>query len=142
MIRFPHSVRLRLTVWYGVVLALTLVIFSVAVYIFVLQTAQASIDQALQSYGQQANRAAAPHIHGKNFNVKKAPTLPVNRREPIAAYLYMNIHGESKTVKKGKAGPDYKALQIALRSGHENCATFTVVLGPASRFTEFPPSPA
>lgn len=118
-----HSVRLRLTLWYAGVLALALALFALSVYIFVVRTLQTNIDEALNSYGQQVSRAAAPHIQGQKLDVKGVRIPPIARREPIAGYLLMNVQGQSKTVKHGAPAPTYKELRIALRSGHQHCGT-------------------
>src|SRR5947209_8889547 len=99
MNRFLHSVRLRLTLWYGGVLALVLVVFALSVYVFVVRSIQANVDTALQSYGQQVNVTAAKHVRGKNLDVSR---VPVPRHEPYAALFMMNTVGQKKRVARSK----------------------------------------
>jgi heavy metal sensor kinase len=117
---------MRLTLWYAGVLALALTLFAISIYVFIVRTLQTSIDEALNSYGQQVSRAAAPHIRGQHLDVKGVRVPPLARRAPVAGYLLMNVQGQSqasKAVKHGPAVPAYTQLRIALRSGKPTCGT-------------------
>jgi hypothetical protein len=58
----PHSLRTRLTVWHGVVLALALIAFTVAVYILLAHNLNQEIDQSLADRAQQVNNAIRPNL--------------------------------------------------------------------------------
>jgi heavy metal sensor kinase len=125
MKRFLHSVRLRLTLWYAGVLAIVLAVFAASIYVYVVQTAQLSIDQAMESFGQQTDLAAQPVIKTKNWDPKKVHAPAVGRGQPIVGYFIANQLVGTKVVKKGRVEPNYKNIRVAIHSGNDNCGTLS-----------------
>lgn len=126
MQRLLHSVRLRLTLWYAAVLAVVLVVFSLSIYLFVVRTLQTNVDDALRSYGQQMNGTVVQHVKGNGLVLRKPTSTELSQREPIAALVVMDVHGNTTAlVRKGQPAQHFGELRLAIESGHSSCGTFT-----------------
>jgi heavy metal sensor kinase len=132
-----HSVRFRLTLWYGGVLAVVLTVFALGVWVFVVQSLQSNIDEALQSYGDRVGHQAASHLHGKRLDVR---SVSIDQNEPdrtVSAILIMNVRGETKRLVRGHAAVSVKQLRFAIRSGHQDCETIAATKGSPAPLSPF-----
>src|SRR5688572_13622997 len=62
MLRLGFSLRARLTLWYGVLLALTLLAFSALLYFTLYQSLARSMDERLALRADQIRREVGPRI--------------------------------------------------------------------------------
>lgn len=121
---FLHSIRLRLTLWYGAMLAVALGIFASSVYLFVSSTLHANVDNALNSYAQQVRRSAVHAVRGGHLDVQRVDLPPVVGPEPIIAFRVMNRRGQVKSLTRlGQPDLAGNELGLALQNGQAGCGT-------------------
>ena len=71
MLRLGVSLRTRLTLWYGALLALTLLAFSALLYFTLQQSLSSSMDQRLVLRADQLRRQVGPSIANVGISVRE-----------------------------------------------------------------------
>jgi len=116
------SIRLRLTIWYTVFLALALIGFSALVYAVLVQDLSAEIDRTLDRFSHEVHRALGPTTDTTDLrhpHIADLDSIPVNEFAAPGVYVQLldaqgQVIAASSNLRGGRLPVDPTAIQDAL----------------------------
>ncbi len=136
------SIRLRLTIWYILLLSLALIGFSVLVYVVLVQGLSAEMDRTLDHFSREVHRALGPTTDAtalRHPHIADLDSVPVNEFAAPGVYVQLldaqgQVMAASANLRGGRLPVDPTAIQDAL-AGHS--AWRTLAAGEGERVRVF-----
>ncbi len=99
MLRLGVSLRTRLTLWYGALLALTLLAFSALLYFTLQQSLSSSMDERLKVRADQLRREVGPSIG--NLGLQPEDVAPGQLESTLSEFVQPGIYVQLLSPKSG-----------------------------------------
>ena len=115
--KFVKSIRVRLTLWYMIILGCTLVLFSALVYYQMSRSLYKSVDRKILTISEVVASSLAPHSPSVFSDIEKKLAKEVGR-QPAAKFIQLmdrsgNIGSKSLNLKNKRLPVSYEALKNA-----------------------------
>ncbi len=126
----PRSLRGRLTLWHGLVLFVTLVLFTAMVYLILEHSLMDQVRQSLTARADQVNRAVQQEVLFLRFRRHQVVQIPPpNPNDFASADTFVQVslpNGEVLGTSESLAGTTLPPDQVTLQTGQQHFSEVTM----------------